>query len=294
MNDTQEKLVWIDGQILPADQAAVSVFDHGLLYGDGIFEGIRIYNNRIFKLASHLRRLYEGAQSIDLKIQFDQDRLADALRQTVKANNRENGYIRLVVTRGAGTLGLDPYRCPKSTTFIIVDAIKLYTPEDYENGLPIITAKTMRNHPRALNSRVKSLNYLNNIMGKVEAIKAGVTEALMLNHEGNVSECTTENIFMVRDNQIFTPPLSANILAGITRQTVIELAVQSDLPVHEQDFTRDQLITADEAFLTGTAAEVLGISKVDEHIIGSGKRGPITGQLMQAFTQLVAENAPED
>ena len=277
----------------PAEKASVSVFDHGLLYGDGVFEGIRAYNGRILKLRSHLKRLFNGASRIELNIAFTIEQLEQAVRATCNANQIRNGYIRLCVTRGTGYLGLNPKLCEKSNTFIIADSITLYPAEMYETGMPIITAKTMRNHPAAMDPAVKSMNYLNNILAKLEAVKANVPEALMLNWKNNVSECTGDNIFMISGGKLTTPPLSACPLPGITRALVIELARKADLPVAEEDFTLDTLYGADEIFLTGTAAEVIPVTKIDDKTIADGKPGPITGQLIAAFKQLVAD-APED
>ncbi|MBI1372652.1 MAG: branched-chain-amino-acid transaminase [Phycisphaera sp.] len=291
---TTNKKVWVDGQLLPADEAKVSVFDHGLLYGDGVFEGIRIYNGRILKLATHLKRLYAGAELIDLKIRQDIDELTAATHETVKANGLANGYIRLVVTRGGGTLGLNPYLCDKSVTFIIADTIKLYPQEMYDHGMAIITAKTRRRPADCIPPQVKSLNYLNNIMAKIEAIRAKVSEALMLNHRGNVAECTGDNIFMVCDGVLITPPLSAGILPGITRGIVIDLARDAGVEVRETDFTLDELYAADECFLTGTAAEAIPVTKIDDKTIGDGQPGPISLRLIEAYRALVTNAAPED
>ncbi len=294
------KQVWLDGQLVPAEQASVSVFDHGVLYGDGVFEGIRVYNHRIFKLTTHLKRLYDSAKAIRLVIRQSIDDLADATRATVAANGIENGYIRLCVTRGAGTLGIDPFRCPESTTFIIADTIKLYPEELYRNGLDIITASVVRNHPASLDPRIKSLNYLNNVLAKIEAIDAGVLEAVMLNTHGNVAECTGDNIFIVpsnapQDNPILvSPPLHAGVLEGITMNTVIDLASDAGIDVQRRDLTKYDLYTAREMFLTGTAAEVIPVTKVDQRVLGDGQPGPVTRRLIDAFHALVDKNAPED
>jgi branched-chain amino acid aminotransferase len=288
-----EKVVWFNGELVPADQASVSVFDHGLLYGDGVFEGIRAYNGRILKMRSHLKRLFNGAARIDLKIACTIEQIEQAIRQTCDTNHIRNGYIRLCVTRGVGYLGLNPYLCEKSNTFIIADTITLYPAQMYQTGMPIITAKTMRNHPAAMDPAVKSMNYLNNILAKIEAVRANVPEALMLNWQNNVSECTGDNIFMVTGGKLITPPLSACPLPGITRAIVIDLAKKAGLTVLEEDFTLDTLYGADEVFLTGTAAEVIPVTKIDDKPIADGKPGPVTGQLIAAFKQLVAD-APED
>jgi len=289
-----EKQIWFNGQLVPADQAKVSVFDHGLLYGDGVFEGIRIYNGRILKLRTHLERLYEGARLIDLKIGHDIENLAAATRETVKANGLDNGYIRLVVTRGHGTLGLNPYLCSESVTFIIADTIKLYPQEMYDNGMAIVTAQTRRRPADCIPPQVKSLNYLNNIMAKIEAIRADVPEALMLNHDGNVAECTGDNIFIVVAGSLVTPPLSAGILPGITRNLVLDIAREAGIEAHERNFTLEELYEADECFLTGTAAEAIPVTKVDDRTIGVGTPGPVSLQLIELFRNLVSSDAPED
>ncbi|MEQ9461153.1 MAG: branched-chain-amino-acid transaminase [Phycisphaeraceae bacterium] len=290
--------VWVDGKLVPSEHAAVSVYDHGVLYGDGVFEGIRIYSGRVFKLRSHLVRLFESARAIRMEIPWTLDQLADAVKATAAANQQHDGYIRLAVTRGAGTLGLNPFRCPRPVVFIIADAIKLYPEEMYRDGMAIITASTIRTHPAALSPRVKSLNYLNNILAKIEAIDAGVMEAVMLNHQGYVAECTGDNIFIVKhvagEPVIRTPPLHAGILDGITKQTVEQIAVQSGYRVESIDLTRHDLYTADEFFLTGTAAEVIPVTRIDGRTVGDGKPGVVTRKLIDAFHALVATNAPED
>ncbi|MBI1368349.1 MAG: branched-chain-amino-acid transaminase [Planctomycetes bacterium] len=288
-----DKAVWFNGELVPAAQASVSVFDHGLLYGDGVFEGIRAYNGRIFKMRTHLNRLFDGASRIDLKIRHTLEELEAGIRRTCANNGIANGYIRLCVTRGTGYLGLNPYLCEKSNTFIIADTISLYPAEMYEKGMPIITAKTLRNHPLAMDPAVKSMNYLNNIRAKIEAVKAKVPEALMLNYQHNVSECTGDNIFMVKAGVLTTPPLSAGPLPGITRGVVLELAKKAGIKTREADFKLDDLYAADEVFLTGTAAEVIGVTKIDDVTIGSGKPGPVTGRLIADFRKLL-ENPPED
>lgn len=292
------KHVWLNGQLVPQEQATVSVFDHGVLYGDGVFEGIRIYNGRILKLRTHLQRLEESGRAIRLDMPYSIDQLADATREVCQANQLTDGYIRLCMTRGSGTLGLNPFSCPEPCTFIIADSIRLYPQELYENGLSIITSSVVRNHPSALSPRIKSLNYLNNILAKIEAIDAGVLEAVMLNHQGYVAECTGDNIFIVREldgqTTLLTPPLHAGVLEGVTMNLVIELAQQAGLPVRRMDLTKHDLYTAREMFLTGTAAEVIPVTAVDKRSIGDGQPGPITTQLIGAFRDLVRENAPED
>lgn len=291
-------LVWMNGELIPPEQANVNVFDHGVLYGDGVFEGIRVYNGRVFKLATHLRRLYASAAAIRLEIPCEVQELAQAVRETVAANERENGYIRLCVTRGVGALGINPFTCEKSTVFIIFAGISMYPAEVYEKGLSLIIAKTLRTDPRALSPQIKSMNYLNNIMAKIEAIDAGVLEAVMLNGQGNVAECTADNLFIVAqsNNQptVITPPLSAGGLEGVTRNTVMQLARDAGIGVEETDIDVEKLYHADEVFMTGTGAEVVPVTRVDDRSIGDGAPGPVTVQLAKAFRELVAFNAPED
>ncbi|MCC6492372.1 MAG: branched-chain-amino-acid transaminase [Pirellulales bacterium] len=279
--------VYINGDLVPAEQATVSVFDHGLLYGDGVFEGLRSYAGKVFRLAEHVERLYDSARAIRLEIPLSQDAMRKAINQTVQANGIVDGYIRTVVTRGAGTLGLDPNRCKTPQIIIIADTIQLYPREFYENGLELITSSVIRNHPAALSPRIKSLNYLNNILAKIEGQKAGCVEALMLNHKGEVAECTGDNIFLVKHGQLSTPPLDAGILEGVTRNAVLELALQASIPTAERPLTKHDVYVADECFLTGTAAEVVPVVKVDDRIIGNGKPGPVTKQLTEQFHQLV-------
>ena len=293
------KSVWFNGRLVPAEEANVSVYDHGLLYGDGVFEGIRAYGGHVLKMRSHLRRLFEGAKVICLDIPYTIDQLEQAIRETLAANEVIDGYIRLCVTRGVGTLGLNPFVCDHASTFIIADSIKLYPQELYDNGMAIVTASTIRNHPGALSPRVKSLNYLNNILAKIEAINAGVLEALMLNHEGFVAECTGDNVFIVRRESgdryvLVTPPLHAGILEGVTRNIVVELAKAAGIETREADLTRHDIYAAQEMFLTGTAAEVIPVTKVDERIIGDGGPGPVTRQLIDGFNKLVRNHPPED
>ena len=275
--------VWLNGKLVEKEQAVLSVFDHGLLYGAGVFEGIRSYSGKVFRLEKHVRRLFDSANGIRLEIPLSREQVAAAVVDTLKANGMADAYIRLVVTRGEGTLGLDPNRCPKPNMFVITDKIVLYPQELYENGLDIITASTMRNHPNALNPRLKSLNYLNNILAKIEAIDAGVLEAVMLNHLGYVAECTGDNIFIVRDGRIFTPPTAAGVLEGITRDEIIDIGRTQGLEVREENLTRQDLYVADECFLTGTAAEVVPVVRIDNRTIGTGKPGPVTQRLMEEF-----------
>jgi len=275
--------VWLNGKLVDREDAKISVFDHGLLYGDGVFEGIRSYSGRVFRLKEHIRRLFDSANGIRLAIPLAADELAKAIADTLQANGLKDAYIRVVVTRGVGTLGLDPNRCQSPTVFIITDRIELYPPELYENGLEIITAATMRNHPNAVNPRLKSLNYLNNILAKIEAIDAGTLEAVMLNHQGFVAECTGDNLFIVRDGVLFTPPIAAGILEGITRDEIIAIAGDFGIKVREENLTRHDLYVADECFLTGTAAEVVPVVRIDKRTIGDGHPGPVTKRLLEEF-----------
>src|SRR2546425_4646853 len=265
--------VYIDGNFYDEKQAKISVFDHGLLYGDGIFEGIRAYNGRVFKLKEHIDRLFYSAKAILLKIPRGHAEVMRAVVETCRRNSIHDGYIRLVVTRGAGTLGLNPNRCKNPSVIIIADKIQLYPPEMYERGLDLITVPTVRNLHSALNPAIKSLNYLNNILAKIEANNSGCEEAIMLNAEGYVSECTGDNVFIVKAGQIFTPPLSAGALYGITRSVVMEIAAEASIPVSEPNLTRYDLFNADECFLTGTGAELIPVVKLDGRVIGSGKPG---------------------
>jgi branched-chain amino acid aminotransferase len=282
--------VYINGKLFDKADAKVSVYDHGLLYGDGVFEGIRIYGGKIFRERAHIDRLYDSARAINLEIPLSKEKMSEALHSTMQANNRRgDGYIRLVVTRGAGTLGLDPRKTTDPQVIIIVDDISLYPRELYDNGLDIVSVATIRSHPNAISPRVKSLNYLNNILAKMEAIQAGCVEALMLNHKGEVAECTGDNIFVVKRGELKTPPADAGILEGVTRGAVMELARAADIPVHETVLTRHDVYTADECFLTGTAAEVIPVVRCDGRPIGNGKPGPITKQLRERFHHLVRE-----
>ncbi len=287
--------VWLDGELVDQDQAKVSIFDHAVLYGDGCFEGIRAYNGRVFKLRSHLKRMYESAERIRLTPPYTAHEIEKAIRETLAANGLSDAYIRLVFTRGVGTLGLHPFRCPKATAFIIADKIELYPQELYDNGLKVIVAKRRRVPIESLDPALKSLNYLNNILAKIEAIDADVLEAIMLNTEGDVSECTGDNIFIVNNGSVITPPTEAGILHGITRRFVIdELAPCLGYSVSEKTIKLDDVLGADEVFLTGTAAEIIGVNGVDEHMIGSGKVGTMTQALAQEFRRRVRSDAPED
>ncbi|MBS3733944.1 MAG: branched-chain-amino-acid transaminase [Phycisphaerae bacterium] len=281
--------VWFNGQLVDADDARVGVWDHGLLYGDGVFEGIRVYNGRVFQCQAHVDRLYDSARHLRLAIPYTKQELTDAMVETLAANGIDaGGYIRLVVTRGAGTLGLHPFKCAEPNTFIIADQIALYPDEMYRDGMAVIIAKTVRRSGRVIPSVVKSLNYLNNILAKIEAIDAGVAEAIMLNEAGTVAECTGDNLFIVSDGAVTTPPPGASILVGITRGVVMDLARRAGIPLAEADITVEQLYAADECFLTGTAAEVIAVTKVDGHTIGGGKPGPVTQKLLSAFRDYIA------
>src|SRR5438552_2808025 len=278
--------IYVNGQYCDEKNAKVSVFDHGFLYGDGIFEGIRAYNGRVFKLREHIDRLFCSAKAILLNIPMAPEEMVRAVIETCRRNNIRDGYIRLVVTRGAGTLGLNPNRCKDPSVIIIADTIQLYPPELYENGMEIVTVATTRNLHGALNPAIKSLNYLNNILAKIEANNAGCEEAIMLNAQGFVAECTGDNIFIVKSGQMFTPPLSAGALYGITRAVVMDLARKGGVPVSEPNLTRYDLFNADECFLTGTGAEVVPIMKIDGRLIGTGKPGAITTKLVTQYHAL--------
>lgn len=281
-----EPKVYINGKLYPKDKAMVSVFDHGFLYGDGVFEGIRCYNGNVFKFAEHIERLYNSAKAISLEIHLTKDELKNAVTDTLKTNNLKDSYIRLVVTRGVGKLGLDPFNCTKSQIIIITDTIQLYSKELYEKGLDAVIVNTIRNHSRALNPTVKSMNYLNNILAKIECINAGAAEGIMLNADGNVTECTGDNIFIVKNNEILTPPVSAGILIGITRNVVIELANESGIHVREEQLIPGDLYNADECFLTGTAAEIIPVVNIDGRKIATGKPGKITLSLLKGYQEL--------
>ena len=275
--------VWLNDGLVDESEAKVSVFDHAVLYGDGVFEGIRVYNGKIFEFEAHLRRLYESAQALRLNIWMEREKLAAVTQQTVEANNITDGYIRLVVTRGIGDLGLDPFICKESSIIIIARDIQLYPEELYEKGLTVVSTSVIRNHPLSLPAQVKSLNYLNNILAKMSAIDAGASEAIMYNHEGFVAEATADNVFIVKGGVVCTPPIQAGSLEGITRAVVIRLAKEEGIELIEKDLTKFDLYVSDEFFLTGTAAEVIGIVQMDGRMIGDGKPGPITKLLRKKF-----------
>lgn len=278
--------VFIDGQFYAESDAKISVFDHGLLYGDGVFEGIRAYHGRVFKLKEHLDRLFCSAKALLLEIPMTHAELTRAVVATCRENSVRDGYVRLLVTRGVGTLGLNPKRCRRPSVIIIADRIQLYSPELYDQGMEIVTVPTTRNLHSAVNPAIKSLNYLNNILAKIEANIAGVEEAIMLNAEGYVAECTGDNLFLVKGRQLLTPPLSAGALYGITRATVMDLAREAGLTVAEPNLTRYDVFNADECFLTGTAAEIMPVVKVDGRTIGTGKPGPVTRLLTERYHAL--------
>ena len=282
--------IYIDGKFYSEKDAKISVFDHGLLYGDGVFEGIRVYKGRIFKLAEHLDRLCASARAIVLDVPMSREELTEAAVKTCRLNKLRDGYIRLVVTRGVGYLGLSPYKCKKPTVFIIAATIELYPEKVYRQGMKLVTVGTMRTPPAALSPNVKSLNYLNNIMAKVEAIGAGGDEGLMLNAQGYVAECTGDNLFILKRGVLITPPSSAGALCGITRQVVMELAAEAGIPAREENLTRYDIFTADECFLTGTAAEVVPVRELDRRVIGNGRPGPLTTDLMRRYKELTARN----
>ena len=280
------RIIYIDGKFYPEQEAKISVFDHGLLYGDGVFEGIRFYNGRVFKLEEHLERLEDSARAICLSIPVSRVEMTEALLETIRQNQMQDGYIRLVVTRGVGDLGLNPILCKKPTLFIIVSPITLYSSELYERGLNVITCATRRVTPSVMSPAVKSLNYLNNIMAKIEANQANAGEGLLLNEQGYVTECTADNIFVIKRGEIVTPPISAGALRGITRGVVFDLAAELGLKISEPNLTRYDIYTADECFLTGSGAEIIPMVQLDTRPIGDGKPGPITARLISRFREL--------
>jgi len=289
--------IWMDGKVIPVGEAKVSVFDHGLLYGDGIFEGIRSYNGRIFEREAHLRRFYDSAKGIRLTLPWTPEQLDKAMDDVLEANGLlrpdKDSYLRMVATRGVGVLGISPLRTWKPQVYIISASIKMYPPEMYEKGMPIIISSYCRNHSNAMPARIKSLNYLNNILAKLEAHDADVPEAIMLNHVGNVAEATGDNVFIIRDGQIQTPPTSAGILEGITRATVMRLAREAGYEVVEKDLVRSDLYCADECFLTGTGAQVIPATLIDKRAIGNGQVGPITRALMALYENFVRQTPTE-
>jgi branched-chain amino acid aminotransferase len=278
--------IYIDGQFLPKESAMVSVFDHGLLYGDGVFEGIRFYNGRVFRNEEHMKRLWDSAHAINLTIPMTMAEMEKAVVETIRLNNLRDGYVRLIVTRGVGDLGLNPKNCPKASVIIIAASISLYPKELYERGLDVVTCATRRISPAALPPTIKSLNYLNNILARIEAGNAGAGEGLMLNEQGYVAECTGDNIFVLKNGELFTPPASAGALKGITRQVVFEIAAEFGIRLQEANLTRYDVYTADECFLTGTAAEIIALVKLDSRPIGSGVPGPLTARLIARFREL--------
>ena len=278
--------IWINGTLFDKQDAKVSVYDHGLLYGDGVFEGMRSYGGRVFRIDAHLDRLWESAAAIFLEIPISKEAMVEAINETLATNEILDGYIRLVVTRGAGTLGIDPTRTRDPQIIIIADHIELYPPKLYEEGLEIVTSSVQRTQPESLNPRIKSLNYLNNILAKVEGLRAGCIEALMLNSNGEVAECTGDNIFLVRDGVVLTPSTDVGILEGITREAVMELAAQAGHDVREATLALADVYAADEVFLTGTAAEVVPVVMIDGRLIGDGRPGPITRDMKKRFEAL--------
>lgn len=280
------KWVYVSGEYVLKDKAKISVFDHGFLYGDGVFEGIRVYGGRVFRLEEHLQRLWESSRAIFLEIPLSRAKLKEKILETLRRNELRDAYIRLIVSRGKGDLGLDPGKCSQAELIIITDKISIYAEELYEKGLEVIIASTRRNIPSALNCRIKSLNYLNNILAKIEATREEMPEAVMLNKDGYVAECTGDNIFIVKEEKLVTPPIWMGILKGITRDVVIELAQKEGITVEENIFTPFALYNSDECFLTGTAAEVIPVTRVDGRTIGEGVAGPVTKKIMEKFRQL--------
>lgn len=276
--------IFLGDKLVDEKDAVVSVFDHGLLYGDGVFEGIRAYNGRVFLLDEHIDRLYDSAKAIALNIPMTKEELSKAVVETCIANELVDGYIRLVITRGKGTLGLNPYLCDKAEIIIIAAKIQLYPQDLYDNGLKIVTVGTVRNHPEAINPRIKSLNYLNNVMAKIEAINAGCMECLMLNHKGEVAEASGDNVFAIKKGVLMTPPSSSGALEGLTRNKVMELAVSAGYEVREATMQRYDLYVADEVFLTGTAAEIISVVDIDKRVIGDGQPGKVTAELSKLYS----------
>lgn len=288
-----ELQVYINGKFFPKSKASVSVFDHGFLYGDGVFEGIRSYNGRVFRLDEHIERLYESASSITLNIPLSKEALKEAVLETLRKNKLRDAYIRLVVSRGKGDLGLDPRKCDKPTIIIITDEIALYPPELYKKGLKIVSVSTVRNHPQALDPRIKSLNYLNNILGKIEATSKNSIEGIMLNHQGLVTECTGDNIFIMLGGKLLTPALHLGVLEGVTRDIILNIARTLKIPAKEETFSLNELYNAQECFLTGTAAEVIPVVQVDDKVIGEGKPGKTTLRLIKEFRKITETEGTE-
>jgi len=293
MSEDKQQKIWLDGELVDEDQAKISVFDHGVLYGDGIFEGIRAYNGRVFRLEEHIERLFLSARAILLEMPWSVEEVIQATLDTISANGLRDGYIRLVVTRGTGGLGLNPYLCPKASMFIIAANIKLYPEEYYENGLPLVTCSTRRPTPGSLSPQVKSLNYLNNVMAKAESIAAGGIEGLMLNEQGYVAECTGDNLFIVKKGIIYTPHISDGALDGVTRQVIFDLCEAAGLTLIEKTMTRYDIYTCDECFLTGTAAEVIPVIELDKRPLSGGKPGEISKRLITDFRALANSTGTE-
>jgi branched-chain amino acid aminotransferase len=281
--------VWIDGRLVEKEQAKISVFDHGLLYGDGVFEGIRVYNGRLFEWDAHIRRLFDSAKSTRLAIPNTPAQIKTIVEETIRANGFTDCYIRLIVTRGIGALGVNPASCSNPSTIVIADKIEMYSRDVCEKGMSLITASVIRNHPSALSPRIKSLNYLNNILAKLEALDAGVAEAIMLNGQGNVAECTADNIYIVRDGTVLTPTSSDGILEGITRKVIFTLCDKMGIPMREQTIQRHDLYIAEECFISGTGAEIAPVVRIDGRNIGAAEPGPITKRIMDAFHRHVRE-----
>jgi len=279
--------IYIDGEWYPREAAKVSVFDHGLLYGDGVFEGIRVYNRRVFRHDAHLDRLYASAQALALAIPLPRDQMKAAVEETVRRNQRDDVYVRLIVTRGVGELGIDPLSCPRPSVIIIVNDVRVYPRELYAGGIKVMTSATRQVSHEAVDPRIKSLNYLKNILAKIDAQQAGAHEAIMLNAEGFIAECTADNLFVVRAGQLLTPSPQDGALGGITRGVILELAAEARIPGAEARLTRYDLYTADEAFVTGTGAELMPIASADGRPLGGGRPGPITKRLTDAFHALV-------
>lgn len=281
-----EQWIFLDGKLVTKEDAVVSVYDHGFLYGDGVFEGIRSYNGNIFRLNEHLTRLYESAKSVMIDIPYTKEEMTQVLIETLRKNNLKDAYIRLVVSRGVGDLGLDPANCRKPSVIVIAEPLRIFPKEMYESGIEIVTASTRRNRSDVLSPMVKSLNYLNNILVKIEANLAGAHEALMLNDQGYVAEGSADNIFLVKDQKLYTPPGHIGALVGVTRNVIIEVAREKGYEVLESVFTLHDVYTADEVFLTGTAAEVIAAVKIDGRVVGDGKPGPVTNDLLESFRKI--------